>query len=318
MIPWIIVGVFGLMAGIFMMQAQSKQKQLDKNGKNLEQSRSFADSLQQKTKSNKAELDTLRKENRDLKSKQKEHRKKMQTLREEHEELEKSLEELQNDTSGHSELVELREQLEEFHVRRSELERERSQLSSEYEKRLGDMQSGLVNDKQRLERDNKQFKRDLNAANRRVAKLENDFNREKKRVGGEKSQMKRLETRASNNDRAFRVTQNELHRVHRQLRELVEENTQMKQQLKAGNTASPAVEEAKSTLSHNLGLNDTEMFESSAEEFIESLDATSSEGTSDAPQASGDVDVSDASDASDALDIADEAVKSKEASTETE
>lgn len=275
-IPWMIAGVLGLIAGIFLMQAQSKQKQLNKINKTLKQSRALADNLQQQQNSGRSEVEDLRKNNRELKAKQKKERKKAHEMRQELDSLKQQLADLKSDTSGEAEILRLREELEEFQILRSQLEKERSQLETEYEQRMRTMQSDIFSDKDRLEQENKKMKRDLNSAERRVSKLEHDLNREKKRVGGEKSQMKRLETRASNNDRAFRVTQNELHRAHRQLRELVEENAQLKQQLNADDASSEAVEDAKATLNNNLGLNETEMFESSAEEFIESLDGGAS------------------------------------------
>lgn len=264
MLPWIIAGTIGLLAIIALLQIQGKQKQLEQLTKNLEHSRSFADSLQRQLKESINDLERHRKESLDLREKQQSQRKKGQDLRDEIDKLKAQLTEARADSSHELELRRLREQVEEYQSMRGQLERERNQLAQSFETRMETLRSSLGGEKQKLEDETRQLKRELGSAQRRIKKLEEELNVEKKRIGAEESQLKRYQVLATNNDRAFRVTQNELHRAHRQIRELVEAQTQLRQQQKPS---------SRQTALHNLGVSDDALYESSPEEFIESLNA---------------------------------------------
>lgn len=276
MLPWILVGAIGLIAVILMLALQSRQSQVAKLQSSVAQSRAFADELQQQMQESKTALEAQRKENRDLRNKQKSNKKKAHQLRQDYDKLTSQLEEVKGDTSGHRELARLREQVEEYQHLRSDLERERAQLETEFQQKMEDVQGSIGDEKRQLEQDNRQMQRELSSSKRRIDKLEQEIKKEKKRIGAEKTQLKRLETRASNNDRAFRVTQNELHRAHRQIRELVETNAELRKKLQELNVEISTKDEATV---NNLGLSDTDLYESSAEEFIESLDAAEGKET---------------------------------------
>ncbi|TNE46917.1 MAG: hypothetical protein EP343_21600 [Deltaproteobacteria bacterium] len=272
MLPWILVGAIGLIAFILALSVQSKQAEITKLQNNVAQSRSFADELQQQMQEGKSSLEAQREENRELRKKQKSQKKKTYQLQQDYDKVAKQLEEAKNDTTGHSEIARLREQVDEVQHLRETVERERNQLEKEYSQKLEDVQSTIGEEKRQLEQDNRQMQRELSSAKRRIDKLEQEIKKERKRVGGEKSLMQRLETRATNNDRAFRVTQNELHRAHRQIRELVETNADLRKRLQELNVE---IQNLSDETVNNLGLSDDQLYESSPEEFIESLDAAS-------------------------------------------
>jgi myosin heavy subunit len=274
----ITVVILAIIAGFCALQTQSKQKQLEQVMKRLEQINGVVNTLHQQLQSQKSECDSTRQELQELREKQKSTRQKMHQMRQEKEQLQEQLEEVnQDDPRMELELQRLREQLQAYQAKREELEKEFAKLELKNEQKLADYRSKIDQEKQALESNLKKQKKELDNALRKIRMLEHDLKKEKERVIAEETQMLRLEKRAENNDYAFRVTQNELYRAHRQLRLINDQNAALKKRLSHKKhrstssddpiTLSPIIEPTTA-----LGLNEEQLYDSSVEEFIESLE----------------------------------------------
>lgn len=218
---WVFVGLLGLIAVGLFYQLSGLGKQLEQNKELLSRSRERMEAVEREMEQKNNQLKEIQKNQSDGKGQQKDLRNKLREARDENDKLKERLKQLMDESpEAETELVALRERFQSLQIDLANLQKERESLDVDTQKKIDEIRSKYNAEKKSLQDDLKKITEEKQSLERAQRKLEQQLEKEKKRIGSEKSELRRLRIRADNNDYAYRITQNQLERAFRDNREL--------------------------------------------------------------------------------------------------
>ncbi len=231
---WVFLGVLGLIAVGLFYQLGVLGKQLEQTKELLARSRERTEAVEREMEQKNNQLKDFQKNQSEGKGQQKDLRNKLRDVRVENDELKTRLKQLHAESpEAETELVALRERFQSLQIDLANLQKEREQLDAETQKKIDEIRNKTNAEKKSLQDELKKITEEKQSLERTQRKVEQQLEKEKKRIGSEKSDLRRLRARADNNDYAYRVTQNQLDRAFRDNRELQKLLQQEREQILA-------------------------------------------------------------------------------------